>query len=292
MNDLGHYRCCRPRGNAQAKVLHGHNLILFALYRVAFPKATSTEINAFLYRANFGTFGFQFYSPSQMSACEQRIGLTRKVGSTTAYQALLPKNKQKRWTYWNLPYPYSIEDIRCHDIIDMDECGIELRTADRSIGKAYVGKHVKQSGLYSKSNKWALLPAISGDNNGRRWQNVWTGEGTTGDRMVQFLEEILNQLGVGSDEQQFCFIVGNLLSHHNVQMAELIFEAGHRLIFRAPYYPIDRPIEYVFNTMQGTLRINMGTIKDGLSLVNKVHVANGDIQSFVPYFVNCGYWVN
>jgi hypothetical protein len=92
----------------------------------------------------------------------------------------------------------------------MDECGVELATADRSIGKAYIGKRVKQSGLYSKSDKWTLLLAISGHPNGRRWQNLWTGEGTTGDRMVSFLTMILEQLGPGTAGKRFCFIMDNL----------------------------------------------------------------------------------
>jgi hypothetical protein len=168
VDNLGHYRKCRRTGNNRATVLRDHDLILLALYRVAFPKVTAAEINAVLYRANYGTFDFRFYSPSQITKCEQRLGLTRKVGSTIAYQALLPRNKRKRWCYWNLPYPYGIADIRRHDLIDMDECGVELATADRSIGKAYIGKRVKQSGLYSKSDKWTLLLAISGHPNGRR----------------------------------------------------------------------------------------------------------------------------
>lgn len=73
-------------------------------------------------------------------------------------------------------------------------------------------------------------------------------------------------------------------------MSVLIFAAGHRLAFRAPYYPIDGPIEYVFNTVQGTLRINMDAITDGPSLVAEVTAAIGDIQTFEPYFVNCSYW--
>ena len=291
-DSLGHYPKCRHTGNNRASILQDHDLILLALYRVAFPKATSAEINAFLYRANYGNLNFRFYSPSQITTCEQLLGLTRKVGSTTAYQALLPRNKRKRWCYWNLPYPYGIADIRRQDMIDMDECGVELSTADRSIGKAYIGKRVKQSGLYSKTDKWNLLLAISGAPDGRRWQNMWTGEGTTGDRMVSFLAMILDQIGPGSNEQRFCFIMDNLSSHHNVQMSLLIFMAGHRLVFRAPYYPIDGPIEYVFNTIQGTLRINMASIKDGPSLVAEVIAAISDIHTFEPYFINCGYWVN
>jgi hypothetical protein len=80
---------------------------------------------------------FRFYSPSQISEAEKLIGLTQKRGSTTAYQALRPINSQKRWTFWNLPYPYVIADIQRQDMIDLDECGVEMSDGDRSIGKAY-----------------------------------------------------------------------------------------------------------------------------------------------------------
>ena len=75
-------------------------------------------------------------------------------------------------------------------------------------------------------------------------------------------------------------------------MATLIFMAGHRLAFRAPYYPVDGPIEYVFNTIQTDLRINWSAIEDGPSLIREVQAAIGEIQTFEPYFVNCGYWRN
>lgn len=75
-------------------------------------------------------------------------------------------------------------------------------------------------------------------------------------------------------------------------MATIIFLAGHRIVFRAPYYPIDGPIEYVFNTIQGMLRINMDYVTDGPSLVAEVGYAIGNITTFEPYFINCGYWRN
>ena len=92
-NAEGHIRPCRRTGNNRASALRDHDLLLLALYRITYPKATSAEINAFLYRANYGSLTFRFYSPSQISETETWIGLTRKKGSTTAYQALLPINK-------------------------------------------------------------------------------------------------------------------------------------------------------------------------------------------------------
>ena len=75
-------------------------------------------------------------------------------------------------------------------------------------------------------------------------------------------------------------------------MPLLIIMAGRRLDFWAPYYPIDGPIEYFYNTVQGSLRINMANIVDGPSLVDEAIASIGNIQTFEPYFVNCGYWVN
>ncbi|EJK43907.1 hypothetical protein THAOC_37602 [Thalassiosira oceanica] len=208
---LGHYRKCRPTGNNRATVLRDENLILIALYRIVFPKATAAEINAFLFRANYGNVAFRFYSPSQITEAEDRLGLTRKAGSTTAFQAMLEINRLKRWCYWNLAYPFGIADIRQQDLIDIDECGIELKSAEKTGGKAYLGERVNQEGLYSKTDKWNLLLAISGDPvNASRWRDVWTGEGTTGIRMITFIQTILAAIGPGTAARRYCFIMDNL----------------------------------------------------------------------------------
>lgn len=289
---LGHTLPCRRTGNKRAEVFHDHNLLLLALYRITYPKSTAAEVNAFLYKANYGSLDFRFYSASQITIAEQRIGLTRKRGSTTAYQAYLPINKQKRWMFWNLPFPYGIADIPREELIDLDECGIELSSADRKIGKAYVGKRCQQSGLYSKTDKLNLLLAISGDHeNPMRWRDIWTGEGTTGNRMADFIRKIIKDLAaLDTPSCRFCFIMDNLRSHHNQQMAAIIIGAGHRLVFRAPYYPVDGPIEYVFNTIQGILRIRNDRITDGPTLQHEIDVAIASIPSFAPYFINCGFW--
>jgi hypothetical protein len=70
----------------------------------------------------------------------------------------------------------------------------------------------------------------------------------------------------------------------------MILAAGHRIAFRAPYYPIDGPIEFVFNTVQTYLAINMHQVENnGNSL--RYWTINGitQITTFVPYFRNCGF---
>ena len=136
--------------------------------------------------------------------------MTRKAGSTTAHQAYLPINILKRWAYWNLPYPFGIADIRVEDLIDLDECGLFVETADKSIGKAYVGNRVRQEGNYQKSEKWTLLLAIAGSALAERWALMWLDGGTTGDRMIECIQLILNDIGVGTPARRRCFIMDNL----------------------------------------------------------------------------------
>ena len=73
-------------------------------------------------------------------------------------------------------------------------------------------------------------------------------------------------------------------------MKAIIRNAGHRIAFCAPYYSVDGPIEYVFNTIQGILRINMARIVDMNTLTVELLHAITSIQTFEPYFVNCGFW--
>jgi hypothetical protein len=70
----------------------------------------------------------------------------------------------------------------------------------------------------------------------------------------------------------------------------MIFAAGHRIVFRAPYYPIDGPIEFVFNTIQTYLAINMHLVENnGISLRHNTMNGIAHIRSFVPYFNSCGF---
>ena len=163
-NDMGHVRPCRRTGNKFRENFAGQDLVFLALYRMLFPKCTHAEINAFLYRSNLGNPLFQFYSPSQICRAEALIDLTRKKGSTTAYQALLPRNLMKRFQYWNYAFPVRIADISRSQIIDLDECGVFVETtASRKYGKSYNGFRVRETGAYSKGEKWNCLLAVSGE---------------------------------------------------------------------------------------------------------------------------------
>ena len=118
---LGHYCACCQSGKRALRGtgcrLGGMDLVLLALYRVVYPKATAAEINAFLYNANYGNVHFRFYTSSQITFAEKLIGLSRKKGSTVAYQAFLPRNLRLRWIYWSLPFLWELQISLNHSLL-------------------------------------------------------------------------------------------------------------------------------------------------------------------------------
>ena len=133
--ERGHIRPFRRTGNDRAAVLRGNDLVLLAVYRTIFPKANTAEINAFIGGMNFGRPDQRFYSSTQIKDAEERLGMSMKVGSTTAYQAFRPINLIRREDYWTRNYPFGMANIHRQDIIDLDEAGIFVETADRKYGK-------------------------------------------------------------------------------------------------------------------------------------------------------------
>ena len=184
-------------------------------------------------------------------------------------------------------------------MIDLEKSGFEMSSADRKIGKSYIGKRAHQSGLYSRTEKWTLLLAISGDLNGDRWLDYLTGEEPDVLRMIKFMRYVIVDIGLGTVQRRDCFTMDNLSSQHNLQMATIILNAGHRIVFRVTYYPVDSPIAYVFNIIQGTLQISTRLIEHDPTLVEElsnvvtvipnVHnyprSAASTLQSSLPFFL-------
>lgn len=291
--DLGHFRSYRPTGNNHAHVLRHDDLIMLAIWRVLYPRATHAETNAFLWEANGRT---RLYDPSQLSRAEQRLGLSMKRGSVTARQAMLPENLQKRWNYWNCAFPFGIADIRRRDIIDLDEAGIFVETCQRSRGKAATIARVRDIGAYGHSERVNVLMAITGerqcerqDGTPNRWVRTWTQGGTTIEIFRMFVVEILDSIERGSPERRRVFTMDNLASHRNILIQQLIRSRGHRLVLRAPYYPVDGPIEYVFNTLQAALTLAMYRVDNRAQLEAELCAIIRLQTDYAKYFINCGF---
>ena len=226
---------------------------------------------------------------ARFSCCEDRIGLSRKVGSTTAYQAFLPINLAKREIYWTMDYPAGITDIERRDIIDVDEAGIFLKIANRKYGKVSVGSRVRMGGQYGHSLKYTMTIVISGSEHGERWMDFEQKAGTDIASFYDFIVPILDDIGPGTPQRGRYFTMDNLLAHKHPVVVQAILAAGHRVVYLVPYYLVDGPFEKVFNSIQQQLQHRMFEVVDGVALEQTVRDILGRMTDFINYFRNCGF---
>ena len=130
-----------------------------------------------------------------------------------------------------MPYPFGIANIRRQDMIDLDESGIFLETADMKIGKALFGRRVRQMGNYGHGKRINFLFAISGSPQGERWMDLWDDGGLDLARFLLFLERILNDIGPGTPQRRRCFTIDNCSTHMSALVSQLIMMRGHCLVF-------------------------------------------------------------
>ena len=127
-----------------------------------------------------------------------------------------------------MAFPLGIADISREFIIDLDECGVFIKTTgNRNHGKAYTGYRVREEGAYGKSEKWNLLLAVCGEDgmNGgasRRWTDIWLEGGTTVNKMLGFVNLILQDIGPAVGNRFYVFTMDNLNSHKNVAVIALL----------------------------------------------------------------------
>ena len=149
-------------GNAPARNVRGEHEFLLVLFRLTYPKATADEVITFI--ATQSSDG-ALYSRSDITKRENELGMSRKVGSTTANQAFTPENLLKRHIFWHSPYPYGILGTARHLLIDIDEAGFWLETCNRKRGKALSFRRVREAGPYGHGEKWTLILGIDGAGN-------------------------------------------------------------------------------------------------------------------------------
>ena len=84
----------------------------------------------------------------------------------------------------------------------------------------------------------------------------------------------------------------NLNAHRNIAVIALIHLFGHGVVFRAPYWPVDGPIEFIFNTIQTLIRARLYEIRTNQDLIGAIYESIQGIRSFENYFINCGFVLN
>ena len=278
----------RATGNRYShREILGPVLEKLALYRVVFPKAALAECRAYLYNLDPTV---DPYSNSQLHRAETLLGLSRKAASTTADMAFTPGNLRKRHRYWHLPPPLGVFGVDTRDMIDIDEAGFMLEHQNRKHGKTVTALRCTQEGAYGRGQKLNLLLAICGDDvDVMRWHEIWMNGGTTITRFHDFLKRIIDDLALNHPGRSMVFTMDNLNSHKNPLILNLIQNSGHRIVFRAPYWPVDGSVEYVFNTIQTRMQAYFNRLTTIPALRNRINLIVATIPSFYKYFRHVGF---
>lgn len=88
---------------------------------------------------------------------------------------------------------------------------------------------------------------ISADRNyNMKWHDIWPQDegGTTIFRVYTCFERICIQLAIDWPGRQFCFTMDNLNIHKHPMILQLLRSRGYRILFRAPHWSVDGPMEY------------------------------------------------
>ena len=81
----------------------------------------------------------------------------------------------------------------------------------------------------------------------------------------------------------------NLNLHRHLVTTNLIYARGHRMVFRGPYWSYDGAIEYVFNTLQMRLQMEINEVNNVFQLVNKINVIVGGMHTFKRSFLHVDF---
>lgn len=178
------------------------------------------------------------------------------------------------------------------DLVDIDESGWTLQDTNRKHGKAKVGFRVRDVGGFSRSQKWTVIMAVGGHPEERfRHYSVLPQAGTDEDTFCEFLTQMM--AAFPHPERRRYLLWDNLSSHGTERVRQLVHAAGHLIIPRPAYYPVDGPIEYVFNMVQTELYHSANEVQNDEDfeneLVSILYNLHRDGEGFAGYFRHCGY---
>jgi hypothetical protein len=92
----------------------------------------------------------RIFNEPAVSKALVRLGYTMKVTSTVAYQAFTEVNMIKRRLFWTRSYPVGIRGTPKSRLIDADEFGVHLNSANRKYGSAPKGLKIRKPGNYDR----------------------------------------------------------------------------------------------------------------------------------------------
>ena len=107
--------------------------------------------------------------------------------------------------------------------------------------------------------------------------------------MSTFFDRVMDRLDNDHPGRSFVFTMDNLNVHHSDLLLQRIEDRGHRYLFRAPYWSVDGPMEYVFNSIHVFLLMYFRSVEDLDELDNRLNTIIAGMGNFVEYFLHVGF---
>mgnify|MGYP006203868831 CR=1 FL=1 len=169
----------------------------------------------------------------------------------------------------------------------------KLESQNQKFGKVTWERCFDAQGKYKKgAGSVSLLMAILGDERvgeAFSFHRCFVEGGTDLFRFYNFLLELFDWLAEHRPERSFLLTMDNLNIHRHPAVLNLVAERGHRVVFRAPYWSCDGAIEYVFNTLQTRMQMDVQGVETVIELVAKIGEIIGDMPTFNNYFIHVGF---
>ena len=174
----------------------------------------------------------------------------------------------------------------------MDQAEMKIEGSNPNFGNTVWWDQFHFDWAYNQDRKLNLMLAISADQAySMEWHDYWPQEegGTNLYRVLTFFDRIMDQLEADHPGRSFCFTMDNLNIHHSKILLMRFEERGHRYLFRAPYWSVDGPMEYIFNSVHVFLLMHFRDIEDLDVLANRLDVIITQLGDFMEYFQHVGF---
>ena len=272
-------------GNHAPEVLRGEHRFWLVLYRLVYPKASADEVRGFISRESSD---HAVFTRDQVGRAEKELGFTTKRASTQAFQAFTEENVRIHRWFWTRPWPLGVVGTPRARLCDVDEFGLWLEKCNRSYGKSPRGLSCSEPGKYGHGDKFSVILAVMPD--GSRWCRARKVAGTSAEAFDNFINgEILTGARAVPAHPQVTFMWDNLAAHHSPLVLNSVYAAGHRILPRPPYRPVDAPIEYVIHSVEAELSRQIYHMDSDDQLEQKLYKIVRDLTGFDEYFRHCGY---
>ena len=145
-------------GNKLSKELTSKYLLLLALFKLVWPHSTYYECIAFI--ANEASI-VRIFNEKNISRALCGLSYTSKVALTVAYQVFTQRNYLWRQIFWTRPWPAGIFGMPRKRVIDIDEFGLHLNSANKKYKSSPKGLKICKPGNYDRGTfKLTVILAV------------------------------------------------------------------------------------------------------------------------------------